>query len=757
MIGDDPNLNPNQYYPSGPCRRYEGAADPQVLNKLQLIADHQHLLKGAYTLVPFPIACIRASDVKQFRQFKQNIISVVSWIWDTPFGRVTSFSADTQAKGKKKAPTARMFVPTEEVFAKTIYCQGRLVFFVTFHGKRTDLYEVDFALGAQGGIEALNYVDTHNKAPVIYHDPELAYWLVHAMNSQKWKGDLTIADQLSINWAKGAHSFFSRTQTLINEDAWLNEGQPGLELARTEDMVLVKEKFPYAYSILEAIAQPRPSFDSVLGLMKRMLTDENCLEEIISWRLIMPGKFNELPDEVFYLFDQFFVALQLTPEATESGTRRLWIDALQRPVQIKYLELDRIKLGQSSPRYWYELEQFSYPFDLGRFLTAQDAPVPCVTLWQATEDMHLDASLEEAMIAYAELLNDANSHAQWTIPSGARVQLNIPEFPFVELYPIEDEVYAVFRDLQNQFFVVVLGMKSGHAMMPVLLKNLPSGPVDSEDWPFEKNDEAQTALLLLLAAIVRDFKVVEERETVFSTKRMAGKKQRNTRNPEGLNVVYLPRIVYKNCIPANYLSEFPQEKSRAKHQVRSHLRKAKHASKKQLWLAHRYNVSVPHGHTFVRPHRRGGEDVKRMTIYRSRSALQLIYNIVDPGGSTDVEWFKFERDVVSLMKVLGYDVKHQASNRSGDGGVDVFAYDPKGDEIWAIQCKCYAAHHKVGPEVIRALYGSMTSYPEGTKGMVVTTSTFTAGAKKEAHKMNITLIDGSQFTDLAAPIKLQQH
>ena len=146
-----------------------------------------------------------------------------------------------------------------------------------------------------------------------------------------------------------------------------------------------------------------------------------------------------------------------------------------------------------------------------------------------------------------------------------------------------------------------------------------------------------------------------------------------------------------------------------------------------------------------------------MTIYRSRSALQLIYNIVDPGGSTDVEWFKFERDVVSLMKVLGYDVKHQASNRSGDGGVDVFAYDPKGDEIWAIQCKCYAAHHKVGPEVIRALYGSMTSYPEGTKGMVVTTSTFTAGAKKEAHKMNITLIDGCQFTDLAASIKLQQH
>lgn len=747
MTGDDPNLNPNEYYPSGPCRRYEGTVDPQLLTKLQLNAENQHLLKGAYTNTPFPIACISARDEKHFRQFKQQVTGMVSWIWPTVFGRVTSFSADAPHRGKKKMEMARILVPTEESFAQTVYTQGRLVFFITFHGKRTELYEVNFAEGHQGGMSALSYVDTHNTEQVIYHDNELAYWLLLSINASKWESLLTPADRLSINWAKGANSFFSRTQSMLNE-------QLGLEFAQTEDTALLKEKFPYTYSILDVIAQPCPSFDSVLNLMKRMLTDENCLEEMISRRLMMPGKVEGLPDDVFYLFDQFFVGLQLTSEATQSGTRRLWIDALQQPMQIKYLELDRIKLGQISPRYWYELEQFSYPFDLGRFLTAQDAPVPCVTLWQATEDIHLDASLEDAMTTYAELLKDANSHAQWTIPWGAHVQLNLPEFPIVELYPVEDEVYAVFRDQQNQFFVVALGMKSGHASMPVLLKNLPDKPVDSGDWPFEKNDEAQTALLLLLATVVRDFKVVEERESVFSTKRMTRKQSRNKRNPEGMNVVYLPRIEYKNCNPANYLSKFPQEKSRAKHQVRPHLRKAKHASKEQLWLAHRYNVNVPRGHTFVKPHTRGGEDVKRMTVYRSRSASQLIYNIVDPGGSTDVEWFEFERDVVRLLKALGYDVKHQASNRSGDGGVDVFAYDPKANENWAIQCKCYSGHHKVGPDVIRELYGSMTSYPEGTKGMVVTTSTFTTGAEEEAQKMGITLIDGLQFADLAASIKL---
>ena len=718
--------------------------DPNILNKLQLEADHRHRLKGAYTLDPVPIACFRARDEKKFRQFKRDIVGLMSWIWDTPFGRVTSFRADGQVKGKKITASARLFVPTDEAFARTVYDQGRLVFFVTYQGKRTDLYEVDFLLGTKGGIEALRYIDSNNRSPIIYHDPEMAFWVVLASRAKSWEADLKTTDRLSINWAKGAHSFFDRWQTL---------GQLSLGLPQTEDIIELGKMFPYTYSILEAITQPQPSFDTVLGLMKQVLSYENCLEELIWNRLKMPGSVDGLSVEMFQVFDQFFVALQLTNEATKSGTRRLWIDSQTKPMQINYLELDAVKLGQNSPRYWYELEQFSYPFDIGRFLTAEDAPMPCVPLWEATEDLHLEAPIDEATAAYAELLEDANNNTQWTIPWGARVQFDIPEFPFVELYPIGEEVYAVFRNPQNQFFIATMGMKSGHAVMPTLLRNLPHGPVETENWPFEHNDEARAALLLLLAAIVRDFMVVEERESVFSTKPLTGKKSQNKRNPEELNVIYLPRIRYKSCNPANYLNEFLKERGRAKHKVRPFLRKAKHASKEQLWLAHRYNFHVPRGYTFVRPHERGGEDTKRKSIYRSRSASQLIYNVVDTGSNTDVKWFDFERDVVKLMKAFGYDVNHQATNRRGDGGVDVFAYDPKGDDIWAIQCKCYAAHHKVGPEVIRALYGSMSSYPEGTKGMVVTTSTFTTGAEEEAQKMGFILIDGQQFADLVASIK----
>ena len=756
MSGDDPNIHPNQHYPSGPCHRYEDSVDTQTLNKLQHIAAHQHILKGAYTLDPFPIACFRVNDDKQFRQFKQDVSRGASTVWPTSFGRVTSFTAIPPAKGKKEFPNAHIVVPTEDAFAKTVYSQGHLVFFITFNGKRTDLYEVDFAQGQQGGIEALKYVLEHNKAPVIYHDFELAYWLKYGKYSANWKAKERTADQLSINWAKGAHSSFSRTQDLINEGDFHHWGKSGLDLTQIDGMTTLKKESPYAFSLLEAIAQPRPSFDSVLGLMKRMLTDEECLNEAISWRLISPGKIDGLPNDAYKLFDQFFVALQLTSEATESGTRRLWIDSSRRPIQIRYLELDRIQLGQSSPRYWYELEQFSFPVDLGRFLTGQDGPIPGPVLWQKTEDLHLEGSLEEASDAFTELLDEARRNAQWTIPWGAHVQLNLPNFPFVELYPVRDMVYAVVRNEEEQFFIVAMNTKTGNVMMPELIKNLPDKPVENLDWPVEKNAEAELALLLLLASIVRDFMVVEERESVFSAKRMTGKKQRNRQKPEGLNVVYLPRIQYKQCKPSNYLSEFPPDKSRAKHKVRPHLRKTKQASKEQLWLAHRYNMSIPEGYTFVRPHTRGGKDKdsKRLTVYRSRSALQMIYNSVDPGGSSDVKWFKFERDVVKLMKALGYDVQHQASYPGGDGGVDVFAYDPKGDETWAIQCKCYSAHHKVAPNIIRELYGSMARYPEGTKGMVVTTSSFTSGAEEEAQKMGITLIDGRQFADLSTSIKL---
>jgi hypothetical protein len=57
------------------------------------------------------------------------------------------------------------------------------------------------------------------------------------------------------------------------------------------------------------------------------------------------------------------------------------------------------------------------------------------------------------------------------------------------------------------------------------------------------------------------------------------------------------------------------------------------------------------------------------------------------------------------------------------------------DEVcWVIQCKAYSARHKIGSHIIRELVGALAEYPQGTRGMVVTTSDFTHQAGALANK-----------------------
>jgi hypothetical protein len=50
------------------------------------------------------------------------------------------------------------------------------------------------------------------------------------------------------------------------------------------------------------------------------------------------------------------------------------------------------------------------------------------------------------------------------------------------------------------------------------------------------------------------------------------------------------------------------------------------------------------------------------------------------------------------------------------------------ETTFLIECKRYAPSHKVGVELVRALYG-VRMHEKATKGILATTSTFTHGAK----------------------------
>lgn len=113
----------------------------------------------------------------------------------------------------------------------------------------------------------------------------------------------------------------------------------------------------------------------------------------------------------------------------------------------------------------------------------------------------------------------------------------------------------------------------------------------------------------------------------------------------------------------------------------------------------------------------------------------------------------FERLVVQLLVAMGYGGSAadagRALGKTGDGGVDgVIDQDALGlDQIY-VQAKRYT-DAKVSPGEIRDFFGALATF-KASKGLFVTTSSFTASARDAAGKLpnKIVLIDGSQLTRL---------
>lgn len=115
----------------------------------------------------------------------------------------------------------------------------------------------------------------------------------------------------------------------------------------------------------------------------------------------------------------------------------------------------------------------------------------------------------------------------------------------------------------------------------------------------------------------------------------------------------------------------------------------------------------------------------------------------------------FERVIVQLLLAMGYGGSAVALDRaltggSGDGGIDgVIDQDPLGLDRIYVQAKRYQDGSSVGSGAIRDFFGSLDRV-RATKGLFVTTSTFSASARDTAEMLSkrIVLIDGSQFARL---------
>jgi restriction system protein len=118
---------------------------------------------------------------------------------------------------------------------------------------------------------------------------------------------------------------------------------------------------------------------------------------------------------------------------------------------------------------------------------------------------------------------------------------------------------------------------------------------------------------------------------------------------------------------------------------------------------------------------------------------------------------RFEKLVLDLLLKLGYGGPFGSGvhlGKSGDGGVDgVIQQDKLGLELIYVQAKRWQG--SVGPSTVREFAGSLSAH-RARKGVIITTSSFTAEARKDAERMGvpIVLIDGAQLAALMYEVGL---
>ena len=110
--------------------------------------------------------------------------------------------------------------------------------------------------------------------------------------------------------------------------------------------------------------------------------------------------------------------------------------------------------------------------------------------------------------------------------------------------------------------------------------------------------------------------------------------------------------------------------------------------------------------------------------------------------------FRFEELISKLMDRMGF--RSQMTKASGDGGVDIVAEleKPLIGGRFLIQCKRLAPDSLVGAPTVREFYGALTADRKAVKGILITTSGFTAQAQEFAETLPLELIDGNRLRNL---------
>jgi len=558
-------------------------------------------------------------------------------------------------------------------------------------------------------------------------------------------------EKLQIGWAKKSVAEFDAVRDAIKE----NGGR--IPSNRWEAL---SAGAPVSARIIRRICEG--IFEEAVTAIHEIGSDAASLESIVNERTAL-SKFigdndaYESPSaEFFFAICAMLDACIYRSDLTGFGIRRVAID-LAKP-SFERIPIDTEKLGDGCAAYWDNMKFSS------SYATAREVPgdVSPSTSGEEAEGFKGTSALghEEALALLKPLCGEAAANRKWTIPPGAFVQIRFGPYVGARIYERGPDAIFVWLTEAGRFNISSICIRDG-------------GFLDMVARVGDRSDEnavrhAKSVInhcRLLMAAIVRDFWVAEEREKIFETKVVEGTRCNKITPATAPSIIYLPRFRYSNKIEIARLEAGLDYKARARHFVRGFLRRSETASPLQRYLAEKEQISIPDGHTYVRPHHRG--DQAGESIYRSRSATRLLYAIDQSDTHVDVQkappgkpdtWFAFERDVAKMLGRLGYVTLQTSTRGRTDDGVDIMATKVQSGETveWLVQCKFYKA--TVGISVVRELIGAIADatarYGDANsrvpRGMLVTTSSFSPDAEALAMRHGLQLIDGTRFSKICS-------
>lgn len=103
----------------------------------------------------------------------------------------------------------------------------------------------------------------------------------------------------------------------------------------------------------------------------------------------------------------------------------------------------------------------------------------------------------------------------------------------------------------------------------------------------------------------------------------------------------------------------------------------------------------------------------------------------------------FEHFCADIFRQLGY--KAEVTPPANDGGYDILL--SRDGETAIMECKCYAANHKIGRPALQKLVGANSSM-RASQMWFVTTSSFSAPAAAYGKEQGIQMIDGKRLLEL---------